>query len=48
MGRSAGIVLAALACSAGAATGAAEDFKFDRSEFEKPAFQAGGYVEGKA
>lgn len=48
MGRGAGIVLAALACSAGAATSAAEEFKFDRSEFEKPAFQVGGYVEGKA
>lgn len=47
MRRGAGIIFAALACSVGAATGAAEDFKFDRSEFEKPAFQIGGYVEGK-
>jgi hypothetical protein len=47
MDRRAGTALAALVCLAVAAPGAAEEFKFDRSEFEKPAFQIGGYVEGK-
>ena len=43
----AGILLAVGVYSAAAPASRAEDFKFDAKEFEKPAFQVGGYVEGK-
>jgi hypothetical protein len=33
---------------AGASAPGAQEFKFDTSEFEKPAFQIGGYLEGRA
>lgn len=43
----AGMSLAVAAHLAMASGGHAEDFKFDAKEFAKPAFQIGGYVEGK-
>jgi hypothetical protein len=46
--RIAPIFVAVAAYGAGMQAGAAEEFKFDPSEFEKPAFQIGGYIEGKA
>lgn len=46
--RIARITVAVAAFLAGAPAGNAEDFKFDPSEYEKPAFQIGGYIEGKA
>jgi len=43
----AGMLLAIGVYSAALPESRAEDFKFDATEFEKPAFQIGGYVEGK-
>lgn len=41
------IAFAIAACLAEPTAGHAEEFKFDPSEFGKPAFQIGGYIEGK-
>lgn len=48
MRRFAGVFLAIAAGSALAPEGGAQEFKFDTTEFEKPAFEIGGYLEGKA
>ncbi len=42
------VLIAGAACSAFAAAVGAQDFEFDAAEFEKPAFQIGGYLEGRA
>lgn len=46
--RAARIIFVITACQAVTLATSAQEFRFDPTEFEKPAFQIGGFLEGKA